>query len=169
MRRLLLAAVVGLALSGALIAARSGQPDAAAAAAPVQPRIVGTPIVRFLKLSRKQAGGKPNKYVIGGIVRFDRPLPRTDGVVVAPKLRVGQRIVSTFGGNPAGHVGKTARQCFNVEMIQPEPTHTPRRHARWVVGVSHERRIQSIKHVTLHPFRFGGDPLPDARRMGCLR
>jgi hypothetical protein len=170
MHRLVLASLVGLAVTGVTVADRSSQADATAAAASAQPLIVGSPVVRFHKLPRDQADGMSNKYTIGAVVRFDRTFPRTYGVVVAPKLRVGQRIGDrVFGGAPAGRVGRAAKHCYNVEMIQPEPTHAPKRHARWVIGVVNERTVRSIKRVTLHKDRPGGNPMPDARKLGCVR
>jgi hypothetical protein len=171
MQRLVLTSLLSLTVAaGAASAAPASRPDATAAAAPAQPRIVGSPVVRFSRLTRHEAEGMANKYIMGGVVRFDRRLSKTYGVVVAPKLRVGQRIGdNTFGGSPPGHVGKTAKQCYNVEMIQPEPTHTPKRLARWVIGVVYKRQVQSIKHVTLQKDLPGADPRPDARRLGCFR
>ena len=169
MRRLVLLSVLALAAGGAVAAGGSVRPDVSVAARSSQPRIVGSPVVRFLKLSRKDADGLSNKYTIGGIVRFDRRFPNTYAVVVAPTLRVGQPVGRVFGGSPGGRVGKADKHCYNVEMIQPEPTRTPRVRARWMVGVLRGDRVQSVKRVTLRRDNTRGNPLPDARRLGCLR
>lgn len=171
MQRVVLTSLLCLTVAAAVTAATpTSRPDATAAAAPAQPRIVGSPVVRFRKLPRDRVDGMSNKYTIGGVLRFDRAFPKSYSVVVAPKLSVGQRIGDrVFGGSPGMRIGKTTKRCYDVEMIQPEPTHTPKRGARWVIGVVDKRQVKTIKHATLQKDLPKTDSRPDARKLGCYR
>jgi len=133
------------------------------AAAAATPNFVGAPAAAY--------GG----MTISFIARFDRELPHVSqaGFVVAPSLRVNQRVRNLYGGNPPGHVGVASRHCYVAEAVRLRPLAKRRAGAKWKVGMllNNTNRVLRTRPVTLVHLSSGRGEIAwekaNMARLGC--
>jgi hypothetical protein len=137
--------------------------SAHAAAAP--PSFVGTPKAAFAKSTND---GK-RFYTLAVVVRFNKALPSDAArVVIAARLRNGQKVGNVFGGDTPHRIGTTSRHCYTIEVGRPRPVSTPKAGARWTVGVMRGGIIKHTASTTLRVFPTGEVFGPaEARQLGC--
>jgi hypothetical protein len=154
MRRALIAA--------GLLAASLAAPSAAHA----QVEFRGTPTVTFSRTD----DGENRSYSLGAVFRLDQAIEdRNDtAVLAAPSLDVGDEVGSTFGGDAPNRIGDASRHCYVVEVRRPRPVSTPRRGARWELGIAvGEDEIEDTVRVRLRRAPNSDWQRPAARRLGC--
>jgi hypothetical protein len=154
-------AIIAMALTSALGMGGTGVAQAQQAE---EPEFVGTPSVRYAKVS----DGDRSFYSLAAVVRLDREItPNQTAFPVAPQLEDGQEVGDVFGGNPASSIGSPSRHCYSGELQRPQPVATPRQGARWRLGVSQGNTVQDTVSVTLKRPAEDGWEREAARRLGC--
>ncbi|MDQ3093064.1 MAG: hypothetical protein M3R46_15695 [Actinomycetota bacterium] len=112
-------AIMAMALTGALGMGGAGVAHAQQAE---EPEFVGTPSVRFAKVS----DGDRSFYSLAAVVRLDRAITSNQTAFpVVPQLEDGQEVSDVFGGNPASSIGSPSRHCYSGELQRPQPVATP--------------------------------------------